>query len=793
MSGPCGLVAQARFPFSIMTKVPLDDIRRKLNPHFLWCYQQRQGSLPDEVAVKTVPALDLLFHPARFDLMIKYLYVRFHLRGEHIPFVDGLYARHLLGPDGQHAEADGRKVSLNDYVYQFERLISSLQLRGYDRRISVVPVNLDGSCLDGAHRLAASAYLGETLPVAVFDHPDQDLSLSHFRSRRILLEDEIDWVLLHYCVLNTNAYIVNVRHLADLVADEDIETILGRYGRVYGKKEIAFTFEGTVLREYLFYRNEEWIGGPRDGFSGARLRAEAFGAGRLRIFVFECPRFEDVLAAKESIRSLCGLGNDSVHVTDTREETIALAQMYFNANTLHRTNRCGTHSEQEFLRLLQSFTHFIDSNGIPREDVVIDGSSVMALYGLRRVGDIDFLQSGRVPSPPANELFDNHVSQLRYHPVSKNELIYDPRYHLYFEGMKFISLSVLNQMKRNRAERPKDIDDVALIARVLGPERPTAQRPRYRLRFNEMASRARGRVRQILVRLMPEGTRRRRLARRLNAIRRSAVWSVVNWRVVYYRVTPGDPKSIEYGGCRLFFTRGTSIVERYLEYGSFEPEVNQALRAVLDSLSVPRVLLDIGANIGMISLPLARRYPDLVVHAFEPGPHQAALLQRSISENRLDDRVFLERVALGDRCGENLFAVHSTVHASGDGLIDTGRAGPSQLIRVQMWTLDNWWERKKRPVVHLVKIDVEGAELLVLKGARSFLSQARPVVVFELAKENVAAYPYEPGEIIEYFEGFGYEVRNLDLCPLGGNQRNQILAGNFSGDLLALPRISPLA
>ena len=147
----------------------------------------------------------------------------------------------------------------------------------------------------------------------------------------------------------------------------------------------------------------------------------------------------------------------------------------------------------------------------------------------------------------------------------------------------------------------------------------------------------------------------------------------------------------------------------------YEPELVAALWTEMEHRQA-RVFLDIGANIGLISLAVLKRFPRLRIEAFDPGPHQCQLFTATIQYNRLESQIHLHQVALGDREGETDFFVHADEHVSGDGLVDTGRAGSAKKIQVPMQRLDVWWRGAGKPDIPVVKIDTEGAELLVLKG-----------------------------------------------------------------------------
>jgi FkbM family methyltransferase len=207
--------------------------------------------------------------------------------------------------------------------------------------------------------------------------------------------------------------------------------------------------------------------------------------------------------------------------------------------------------------------------------------------------------------------------------------------------------------------------------------------------------------------------------------------------------------------------RSTSLITRVREQGDYEPVTTAALVEELRRHPEP-VLLDVGANIGLVSLAVLAAVPDVRIYAFEPAPLQHDLLAETIRRNSLENKIELSAVALTDASGTAEFAVHSRRHAAGDGFVDTGRSGPARRITVRTDTLDRWWHESGRPQVDVIKLDVEGAELLVLRGAETVLRSLRPTLFLEIDSRNLAVYPYDQEDVIAYLASVGYRVNQVE-------------------------------
>lgn len=149
----------------------------------------------------------------------------------------------------------------------------------------------------------------------------------------------------------------------------------------------------------------------------------------------------------------------------------------------------------------------------------------------------------------------------------------------------------------------------------------------------------------------------------------------------------------------------------------------------------PGTMFDVGANTGVYSL-IAATVPGATVHAFEALPQVAALARENLALNRVGRRVQLIEAAVSDTPGEVKLYVPES-----QGLVETSASlnpdfrndgGSGTPVVVPATTLDQHWDDAGRPTVTLVKIDVEGVEHLVFRGADRLLADARPTVFYEV-------------------------------------------------------------
>ena len=147
-------------------------------------------------------------------------------------------------------------------------------------------------------------------------------------------------------------------------------------------------------------------------------------------------------------------------------------------------------------------------------------------------------------------------------------------------------------------------------------------------------------------------------------------------------------------------------------------------------------MYDVGANTGFYSALVGRLSPTTVVRAFEPIPAIADFARENLAIAGLDvDRVTLEQVALSDRPGTaELFLppeIPGRIESSAS-LLSDFKPTVVESVTAATETLDGANERFSGERVGLIKIDVEGAEHLVVAGAGGVLARDRPIVVMEL-------------------------------------------------------------
>lgn len=163
----------------------------------------------------------------------------------------------------------------------------------------------------------------------------------------------------------------------------------------------------------------------------------------------------------------------------------------------------------------------------------------------------------------------------------------------------------------------------------------------------------------------------------------------------------------------------------------------QDFRFFLTLIPNEGTLLDIGANIGITAITLAKRFPHSQVLAVEPIPENLETLQKVIRYYQLQN-ILVYKTALGDTNGIVNMLVPEINRSRLQGLSrvienKTEEASPSgRIYQVPVQRLDDWDILKTTPKITAIKIDVENFEYFVLSGAKEIIRQYQPIIFCEL-------------------------------------------------------------
>src|SRR5687768_692491 len=252
----------------------------------------------------------------------------------------------------------------------------------------------------------------------------------------------------------------------------------------------------------------------------------------------------------------------------------------------------------------------------------------------------------------------------------------------------------------------------------------------------------------------------RALARRtINVLPRQVAGKIVSGqpRLVAYLDESDLPvrfRNCYYGDVTLILSSRYRI-ERFLLYDHAYDE--KLLLSLMRIVSPGDVCLDVGANIGAITLSLAHRVgPGGRVLAFEPGPLLFDRLTKNIERNRLGN-VSAYQVGLGSHNAMLYWRLEEGENA-GNAFISSDPTG----IAVHVATPDEFVAIQQLPRIDLIKIDVEGMELSVIQGALGTIRRFKPCIIVE-TRTGSGPLADHVVEMLALLAAEGYEDWDIDV------------------------------
>lgn len=213
----------------------------------------------------------------------------------------------------------------------------------------------------------------------------------------------------------------------------------------------------------------------------------------------------------------------------------------------------------------------------------------------------------------------------------------------------------------------------------------------------------------------------------------------------------------------------------------FEDQILYVFQKLLNPDSI---VLDIGANIGLYSLIAAQKVKgENHIYAFEPAPKAYQNLLKNISLNKAF-HITAHNCCIADFEGE------ITLNICVDDAYNS--IGTSPILQIQeqvntpVITIDAFVEKYSLPKVDIIKIDTEGAEMLVFEGARKTLENFSPIIFFEINQKVLQGFDYSSKDLLIFLETYGYQIFDINK----NNQLKKFDVKNFTSDsdgLVAFP------
>lgn len=220
--------------------------------------------------------------------------------------------------------------------------------------------------------------------------------------------------------------------------------------------------------------------------------------------------------------------------------------------------------------------------------------------------------------------------------------------------------------------------------------------------------------------------------------------------------------------------------------GEYEPAITNIVKRIVKPGDV---CFDFGGNIGWYTTLLQKLVgPAGAVHSFEPVPPTFQILKENVRANENAGAVRLNNLAAGAETGRinlHLFDDLPDGHASQS---DFGKTD-YRIYDCPVTTVNEYLKKNQIDRAEFVKVDIEGAELMLLQGATDFFRLKRPPIFeIEMALATTRGFGYQLNEIIEFIRGlYDYEFYVINEQTGGLEKFEKFDSGDIGANVLCVP------
>ena len=199
-------------------------------------------------------------------------------------------------------------------------------------------------------------------------------------------------------------------------------------------------------------------------------------------------------------------------------------------------------------------------------------------------------------------------------------------------------------------------------------------------------------------------------------------------------------------------------------------------KKILENKQV-KIVFDIGANVGQTTLKYKKMFPKSQIYGFEPF---LDVFKKYTDFYKGDKRVFAVNKAFSNKNGNATFFVNNNSYTNSLLPINTGFMEGFRTVKeisVETETIDSFCKRNNVQYIDILKLDVQGGELLVLEGAKEMLTEEATGLIYTEV-EFVEVYKSQPlfGDIQNFLEQYGYKLYKKYIVD--NNENGEPIAGD---------------
>ena len=396
----------------------------------------------------------------RIDVILKLLYLKLKILGAK-KISKKIYQKHIFYiTNGLYTEKGSSKVSLKNYIDEFDSIFKSLKNSGFDSNISKIPLSNEGCISNGSHRLAASIYLNIPKVKVEMTDDEQHIYDYKFFINRGISKELIELAVVEFLDLTDNNFIAIIWPSANKKLN-----YINEFPEIIYEKKIILNPRAAQNFVAEIYKEHKWVGSFENGYGGAISKvSETFkDYTYLHLIFVKDDSLIRVQKRKELLREKFKIGKASIHITDNTIETREIGNIVLNDNSIHFMKYGIPYKFSSIFKNLKLFRERLTKRKIDTNSLVISGDTVMGIYGIKSSDKVCYLSVQELNLE--EKKFHNEISNINYYDDLIEELIYNPNNYFYYSGFKFLTLDLIEKFKSKRKNH-EDYLDLNLIKKI---------------------------------------------------------------------------------------------------------------------------------------------------------------------------------------------------------------------------------------------------------------------------------------------------------------------------------------
>jgi len=403
------------------------DTLKKISPYLI-----KELNINEKTKYKrTLMDASTLIVPERIDLIAKIKYIKAKELDYRTKYFVKLYKKTIESfSQGSYKEpGNSSKNSFSKYIEDFNNLIIDIKENKFNPNKSLIPLGNNNAIIDGAHRLSIAYYFNQKVDCLKFEDFSVKYNYEFFKNN-LLEEEYLDYLILEYCKLKKQIYVILTKN------SYETKNINDNYKIIY-KKNIPFN--NILLKNLLFYFQKESINDIKS----------------LNLIVFETNKIE-----KFKNKILSEYNSSLIYLSDTYEKSIEILEMFLNKNSINFLSNNDIHLNSNLNNQLNDIKRIFKEHNLDSDDYVFTSDIVMELYNLKVCKSIGYLSynNKRISST----LIKNISYNKKNYTKALDDLLYNPNNYFYYNSLKFLTLKNIEK----RSIKEKIIVNTTLIKSI---------------------------------------------------------------------------------------------------------------------------------------------------------------------------------------------------------------------------------------------------------------------------------------------------------------------------------------